>query len=181
VIDAGGKAGLVEEITLRYVRLRDYDGNVHFVPNGLVTTVSNMSRGFAQAVIDVSVSYREDIDEVMASIGRVASSMRTDAAFGEKILKDLEMAGVDRLADSAVVIRCRFEVKPLEQWNVKREFLRRLKNAFDREGEIPYPHVTLYAGALKHGSAPPFHLATQEEVHDPRNQSDAGARAPEVN
>lgn len=164
VVDAGGKSGFVEEITLRYIRLRDYDGNVHFVPNGLVTTVSNMSRGFAQAVVDVSVSYREDVDEVMASIARIASTMRTDATFGDKILNDLEMAGVDRLGDSAVVIRCRFEVKPLEQWNVKREFLRRLKNTFDKEGiEIPYPHLTLYPGALKDGSAPAFHMVTSAE------------------
>jgi small conductance mechanosensitive channel len=65
VVDAGGKAGLVEEVTLRYIKMRDYSGNVHFVPNGTITTVTNMSRGFAQAVIDVGVAYRENVDEVM--------------------------------------------------------------------------------------------------------------------
>jgi small-conductance mechanosensitive channel len=115
VVEAGGKSGFVEEITLRYIRLRDYDGNVHYVPNGLVTTVSNMSRGFAHAVVDIPVAYRENIDEVIATIGRVASDMRADATFGEKILQDLEMAGVDRWVDSSIIVKCRFQVKPLEQ------------------------------------------------------------------
>lgn len=87
--------------------------------------------------------------------------MRGDAVFGPKILDTLEIAGVDRLADSAVVLRCRFRVLPLEQWNVRREFLRRLKNVFDARGiEIPFPHVTLYAGVGRDGSAPPLPIVT---------------------
>ena len=166
VVEAGGKSGLVEEVTLRYVRLRDYDGIVHFIPNNLITTVSNMSRGFAQAVVDAGVAYREDVDEALDVMRRVGEDMRRDEVFGQKILADLEIAGVDQWADSAVILRCRFMVKPLEQWNVKREFLRRLKKAFDAEGiEIPFPHLTVYPGQLKDGTAPALNLA--RERHRP--------------
>jgi Small-conductance mechanosensitive channel len=134
----------VEELTLRYLRLRDYSGNVHYVPNGNISVVTNMSLGFAQAVIDAGVAYGEDIDRVVAVMRQVGEELRRDDAFSAKILDALEVAGVDRWADSAVVIRCRFKVMPLEQWNVRREYLRRLKMAFDREGiEIPFPHVKL--------------------------------------
>ena len=161
VVDIAGKAGLVEEVTLRYVRLRDYDGNVHIVSNGLITTVTNMSRGFAQSVVDVGVAYREDTDKAVGVMRETGAEMRADPVFGPKILDELEIAGVDKWADSAVILRCRFKVQPLEQWNVRREFLRRLKKAFDARGiEIPFPHLTIYAGAAKDGTAPPF------RVHD---------------
>ncbi|HWP17601.1 MAG TPA: mechanosensitive ion channel family protein [Burkholderiaceae bacterium] len=157
VVQLGSHAGLVEEVTLRYVQLRDYDGNVHFVPNSEITTVVNMSRGYAQAVVDASVAYREDVDEVMEVMKAVGAEMRNDPGFSSRILADLEMAGVDRWDDSAVIVRCRFKTAPLEQWNVKREFLRRLKKAFDERGiEIPYPHLTVYAGEGKNGRAPAF-------------------------
>ena len=152
-------AGLVEDITLRHVRLRDYDGNVHFVPNGLITTVTNMSRGFAQAVVDIGVAYRENVDEVLAVMHEVGAELRADAAFSAKILDDLDIAGVERWDDSAVVLRCRFKVAPLEQWTIKREYLRRLKAAFDAHGiEIPFPHLTVYAGVGKDGEAPALPL-----------------------
>jgi moderate conductance mechanosensitive channel len=157
VVQLGSHSGLVEEVTLRFVQLRDYDGNVHYVPNGHITTVINMSRGFSQAVMDIGVAYREDVDAVMAVMRRVGEDMRADTAFGPRILDALEIAGVDRWADSAVVIRCRFRTQPLEQWGVRREYLRRLKAAFDAEGiEIPYPHLTVYAGADRAGKAPAF-------------------------
>lgn len=159
VVDIAGKAGLVEEITLRYVRLRDYDGNVHYISNGLITTVTNMSRGFAQSVVDVGVAYREDTDEAIGVMREVGAELRADPIFGPKILDDLDVAGVDKWADSAVMLRCRFKVQPLEQWNVRREFLRRLKKAFDAHGiEIPFPHLTIYAGEGRDGSSPPFRV-----------------------
>lgn len=159
VVKIADHAGLVEEITLRYVRLRDYDGNVHFVPNGEVTTVVNMSRGYAQSVIDVGVAYRENVDEVMQLMMDVGQQMRLDPSFAGRLLDDLEMAGVESWNDSAVVIRCRFKCSPLEQWSVRREYLRRLKHAFDAKGiEIPYPHLTIYAGQDKDGKAPDFPL-----------------------
>ncbi|MHB0974909.1 MAG: mechanosensitive ion channel family protein [Thiobacillus sp.] len=146
-------------MTLRYIRLRDYEGSVHYVPNGTITSVTNRSRGFAYAVIDVSVAYREDVDEVYDMMRKVATDLRADPELAAKIVDDLEIAGVDQWADSAVVIRCRFKVMPLEQWGVRREFLYRLKKAFDAAGiEIPFPHLTVYAGQNKDGTAPPLHL-----------------------
>lgn len=159
VVEIAGKSGLVEDVTLRFVRLRDYDGNVHYVPNSLISTVTNMSRSFAYAVVEVGIAYREDTDEAIEVMRAVGRTMRDDAGFAPKLLAELEVAGVERWADSAVVLRCRFKVMPLEQWNVRREFLRRLKKAFDARGiEIPFPHLTVYAGAGKGGAAPPFHL-----------------------
>jgi len=159
VVEAGGKAGVVEEVTLRYVRMRGYDGNVHFVPNGQIDTVTNMTRDFSYAVIDVGVAYREQVDEVFEVIRRVVAGMRADEAFRDLILEDADLAGVESWADSAVVIRLRIKVQPIQQWNVRREFLRRLKAAFDAQGiEIPFPHLTVYAGQAKDGTAPPFRL-----------------------
>ena len=159
VVRIADRSGLVEDMTLRFVRLRDYDGNVHFIPNNLITSVTNMSRGFAQAVIDVGVAYREDTDAAVDTLREVGRAMRADAAFATRILADLEIAGVERFDDSAVILRCRFKVAPLEQWGVRREFLRRLKKAFDARGiEIPFPHVTVYAGVDKQGHAPPFRV-----------------------
>ncbi|MDP3350066.1 mechanosensitive ion channel family protein [Hydrogenophaga sp.] len=159
VVKLGDHAGMVEVVTLRYVQLRDYDGNVHYVPNGHISTVINMTRGFSNAVMDIGVAYRENVDEVMAVMHSVAAELRKDPAFQLKIMADLEMAGVNSWADSAVIIRCRFRTLPLEQWGVKREYLRRLKAAFDEHGiEIPYPHMTVYAGQDRQGKAPAFPL-----------------------
>ena len=145
VVKLGEHAGLVEQVTLRYVQLRDYDGHVHYVPNGTITSVVNMGRDHAQAVVDVGISYDADVDAAMALMRDVGASMRLDPQQGMRILGDLEIAGVERWADSAVVIRARFKVAPLEQWNVRREMLRRLKQAFDRAGvEIPLPQVVLH-------------------------------------
>jgi small conductance mechanosensitive channel len=155
-------AGFVEEVTLRYVRLRDYDGRVHFVPNGQISSIINSTRDFAYAVLDVGVAYRENVDEVMATMREVASGLREDADFAPRILDDLEMAGVNEWGDSAVVLRARIKCVPPQQWAVKREFLRRLKLAFDERGiEIPFPHLTLYAGQDKAGGAPPLPLRLQ--------------------
>jgi small-conductance mechanosensitive channel len=167
VVTVAAISGVVEDITLRHVRLRDYDGNVHFVPNNLITTVTNMSRLFAQAVMDIGVGYRENVDEVMAVMKTVGATMRDDEVFGPKIFADLDIAGVERLDDSAVVLRCRFKVAPSEQWGVRREYLRRIKAAFDAQGiEIPFPHVTLYAGVDKSGGAPALPLRVTGTLKD---------------
>jgi small conductance mechanosensitive channel len=145
VVKLGDHAGLVEQVTLRYVQLRDYDGHVHFVPNGMISSVVNLGRGFAQAVIDVGVAYGTDIDQANAVMREVGADLHRDPDYASRILDPLEIAGVERWDDSAVVIRCRFRVAPLEQWGVRREYLRRLKIAFDRAGiEIPFPQLTLH-------------------------------------
>ncbi|MFO1402881.1 MAG: mechanosensitive ion channel family protein [Steroidobacteraceae bacterium] len=159
VVQVADKAGLVEDVTLRYVQLRDYDGNVHFVPNGLITSVTNMSRGYAYAVVDVGVAYREDVDAALAVMRQCGDELRQDPDFADRILGPIEVVGVERWADSAVILRCRFRVGPLQQWDVRREYLRRLKRAFDQRGiEIPFPHLTLYAGVDRQGQAPAFRV-----------------------
>lgn len=167
VVEVCGKGGLVEEVTLRYVSLRDYEGNVHYIPNGLITTVTNRSRGYAYAVIDVSIAYSVSIDEACKTMREVAGKLRASDAFSAKILDDIDIAGVQDWADSAVVLRCRFKTVALEQWGVRREFLRRIKEEFDARGiEIPYNHMdlTIYAGQDKQGNAPAFRLVKQDEV-----------------
>jgi len=161
VVEIAGKGGLVEEVTLRYVRLRDFEGHVHYVPNGEIKVVTNRTRGFAQAVIEAGIAYREDPDEAFAAMREVAEAMRAEPGWGRRIAEPLEVIGVERWADSAVILRARLKVvPPIEQWNVRREFLRRLKQAFDARGiEIPFPHLTVYAGQAKDGSAPPFRVA----------------------
>lgn len=144
IVEASGKSGVVEELTLRYLRLRDYSGNVHYIPNGTISVVTNMSLGYANAVFDLGVAYAENLDRVIAVIEKVGKELRQDARFAPLILNDLEIAGVEQLAESSVVIRGRIRTVPLEQFNVRREFLRRIKLAFDREGiEIPFPHRKL--------------------------------------
>ncbi|MHB1354257.1 MAG: mechanosensitive ion channel family protein [Thiobacillus sp.] len=170
VVEIGGKGGLVEEMTLRYIRLRDYEGSVHYVPNGIIDTVTNRSRGFAFAVVDVSVAYREDVDAVCAVMREAAAELRADPELSSKIVEDIEIAGVEQWADSAVVIRCRFKTLPLEQWNVRRAYLQRLKKAFDAADiEIPFPHLTLYQGQNKEGGAPPLRLAPVEGLRGPEH------------
>jgi len=153
IVEVGGKAGFVEEVTLRYVRLRDYQGSVHFVPNGVITTVTNLSRNFAFAVIDIGVSYRADLEQVFELMRQVAAQLREDAVFGEKILDDIEIAGVEQWADSAVMIKARIKVIALWHGPIRREFLRRLKLAFDaNQIEIPFPQRIVHLNSEKNSA-----------------------------
>lgn len=146
LIEAGGKSGVVEEVTLRYIRLRDYAGVVHFVPNSLVSTVSNSSMGHGYAVLDIGIAYECDPDRAIEIMREQARALRADPELGPKIIEDIEVAGVDALEDSAVKIKARIKTVPMEQWKVRREMLRRLKAAYEAEGiEIPYPHLTVHA------------------------------------
>lgn len=145
LVQLGQHGGIVEEITLRYVRLRDYEGNVHFVPNGQITTVVNKSRGFSNAVIEVGIAYGDDGDVALGLMQAVGKELRADPAFASRILDDFEPAGIERLDASAVVLRGRIRCAPLEQAVVRREFLRRVKRAFDTHGiEIPFPQVVVH-------------------------------------
>jgi len=142
--------GLVEDINLRITTLRDLAGRMIIIPNGEVKTVINYTRDYAQALLDVGVAYKEDVDKVMDVIKEIGKEMRQDRYFGRLILDDLEMFGVDDFADSQVTIKFRMKTLPIKQWEVMREFRRRLKNRFDELGiEIPFPHRTLYWGTGK--------------------------------
>jgi small-conductance mechanosensitive channel len=159
VVVIKGIGGLVEAVNLRTLRLRDLDGSVHIIPNSQVDVIRNMTKDFSYYVLDVGVAYREDTDEVIAVLREIDAGMRQDPAYASDMLEPIEIMGVDRFADSAVVVKARLKTKPIRQWNVGREFNRRLKKAFDARGiELPFPHRTLYWGAPKRGEAPPMHL-----------------------
>lgn len=163
VVQVGGQSGLVERVNLRMIVLRDLEGNVHFVRNGKIDIVTNMTKEYSRYIFDVGVSYREDVDEVMGVIREVDEALRADPEYGPLILEPIEILGLDQFADSAVVIRARTKTKPIEQWRVGREFNRRLKKRFDELGiEIPFPHVTLYMGQDKDGKAPPLNIRRQD-------------------
>jgi len=142
-----GTGGLVEAITFRIIVLRDLAGVVHIFPHGAITTLANRTKVWSAFVIDVEVAYREDTDRVVEVMRHVADELRSDPVFHDKILEPMEIFGVDRFAESSVVIKARMKTRPIEQWNVEREYRRRLKKAFDAQGiEIPFPHLSLYTG-----------------------------------
>jgi small conductance mechanosensitive channel len=151
VVEIGGKAGLVEEVTLRYVRLRDGDGFVHFVPNGEIKLVSNRTRGFARAVVDVGIGYGADIEQALAVMREVGQGMRADAKWASRVAADADVLGVEKLDNSSVVLRAQLQVVPAtERDNVRREFQKRLKKAFDERGiEIPFPQLTVHLPTQK--------------------------------
>lgn len=144
VVQIANLTGTVEDVTLRYVQLRDYEGAVHFVPNGVITTVTNRSRVYAYAVADVGIAYKEDIESVYSVMREVVRALRSRDDLAARILDGLEIAGVDQWAESSLIIKCRIKVAGGEQWLVRREFLRALKLAFDAQGiEIPQPARTV--------------------------------------
>ncbi len=142
-----GTGGLVEKVNFRTLVLRDLSGVVHIFPNGTVTTLSNMTNKWSAYVFDIGVAYKENTDRVIEVLQEVGRELRADPELGPLILEDLEIFGVDKFADSAVVIKCRIKTRPIRQWMVGREYLRRVKQAFDRHHiEIPRPHRTMYFG-----------------------------------
>lgn len=151
-----GTGGLVEAITFRTIVLRDLSAVVHVFPNGSINTLSNVSKDWSAYVLDIGVAYKEDTDRVVEVMRRVGAELREDSKFGAAMIDDIEVFGVDQFADSAVIIKGRLKTMPLQQWNVGREYRRRLKKAFDAERiEIPFPHRTLYMGE----ASPAFQLA----------------------
>ena len=155
VVDVGGVCGVVEKVTLRSVRIRDLSGNVHFVPNSTIEHVVNLTKDYSRYLMDVGVGYRENTDEVVAIMKQVDEYMRMDPRFRGDMLEPIEIMGVDRFEDSAVIIRARLKTRPSLQWKLGREYNRRLKKAFDEQGiEIPFPHRTVYWGETKQGQLP---------------------------
>ncbi|HIJ89360.1 MAG: mechanosensitive ion channel family protein [Desulfobulbaceae bacterium] len=142
-----GTGGLVEEINFRTIILRDVGGVVHIFPNGAVNTLSNLTKEWSAYVFDIGVAYKENTDEVVTILQEVGRELKGDALLGPMILEEPEIFGVDKLDNSAVIIKGRIKTVPIQQWAVGREFLRRVKLAFDARGiEIPFPHQTLYFG-----------------------------------
>jgi len=168
VVQIADKSGLVENVNLRMITLRDLAGNVHFVRNGEITVVTNMTKEYSRYVFDIGVAYREDVDEVIRVIRQVDEELRNDAGYKYDILEPIEILGLDQFADSAIIIKARTKTKPIRQWTIGREFNRRLKKRFDELNiEIPFPHMTLYMGQDKDGSAPPMNVVVGSENKKP--------------
>jgi small conductance mechanosensitive channel len=134
VVEVAGRLGEVEEVTLRYVRLRDGDGYVYFVPNGEIKAVVNRTRNFAYAMIDTAISGHHDVEPAFAAMREVGEALRKDPKTGSSILEDLEILGVERWELWGLALRCRIKVLPRDRDNVRREFLRRLVGAFETHG-----------------------------------------------
>src|SRR5919107_3581620 len=152
VIDAGGKSGVVEKMTMRVVVLRDIEGTMHVIPNGQITVVSNKTRGWARAVVDIAIPYTEDIDRILNVVRDEAAQFSTDPVWGLQLDGPVEVLGVESMTDNAAVIRTLLKTQPGSQWNVAREFRRRLINRFSRESiESPFQqrrvYVTVKGGA----------------------------------
>ncbi|HEY6272425.1 MAG TPA: mechanosensitive ion channel family protein [Terriglobales bacterium] len=142
-----GTGGLVEQINLRTTVLRGQDGTVHIFPNGTITTLSNMTHGFSYYVFDMGVAYKEDTDHVAEVMKGVADELMKEEVYANLILAPLEILGVDKFADSAVIVKARIKTAPIQQWTVGREMNRRIKKKFDELGiEIPVPHLSLNFG-----------------------------------
>ncbi|MCD6679301.1 MAG: mechanosensitive ion channel family protein [Burkholderiaceae bacterium] len=134
VVEIAGKAGSVEELSLRRTKLRAYDGAVHYISNGLITTVTNLSTEFAYAVVDVQIPYDQNIDRAYRLMRQAADDLRASPGCAERMLGALEIAGVEQLDQGAIVVRARVKTAPLEQWAVRRQLLEKLKLTFEREG-----------------------------------------------
>ena len=164
VVEVNGKSGVVEKVNLRLIVLRYLSANVHYIRNGQVDVVTNMTRDYSRYVFDVGVAYREDVDQVIEVIKEVDAGLRADPDYSSRILEPVEILGLDRFEDSAVVVRARTKTVPIEQWNVGREFNRRLKQRFDELGiEIPFPHMTVYMGQDKKGQSPPLSVRMDKD------------------
>ena len=142
-----GTTGLVERIELRTITLRDLSGVVHIFQNGKIDTLSNMTKEWSAIVMEIGVAYKENIDYVMQVMEEVGKEMKKDREFGQYMLDQVEVLGLDDFGDSAIIIKVTVKTKPMHQWRIKREYQRRLKIAFDEKNiEIPFPHLSLYTG-----------------------------------
>jgi small-conductance mechanosensitive channel len=142
-----GTGGLVENIGLRIISLRDFSGTVHIFQNGKISSLSNMTKDWSAMVFDIGVAYKENVDQVMEIMKQVGDELQNDEKFGPDIIEPIEVFGLDSFGDSALVIKARLKTKPIQQWTIGREYRRRLKIAFDAQNiEIPFPHTTVYWG-----------------------------------
>jgi small conductance mechanosensitive channel len=164
-VKIGDHTGTVEGMTIRTMRLRDATGQVHTLPFNSVASVINLSRDFGFHVFELGVSYREDIDAVIAVIKESGKAMQEDAEIGSSIIDPIEVFGIDKFTDSAVIICGRFKTLPGKQAAVGREFNRRIKQRFDAEGiTLPYPSTTLYFGEDQQGKVPPIPVQMIDEA-----------------
>lgn len=144
IVSINGMTGLAEQINFRTLVLRDLSGSLHIIPNGSISSLTNMTHGWSAYVFDIGVGYSEDMNRVIEILSQTGKTMRQEKPYSDFILDDPEIFGVDKFDDSAVVIKGRIKTKPIRQWEVGREYLRRVKYAFDEQHiEIPFPQRVL--------------------------------------
>lgn len=131
VIKIGDKSGLVEKVDLKMVVLRDIEGNVHFIRNGKIDIITNMTKDYSYSVFDIGVSSKENIDNVIQIIKGIGEDLQNNSENKYDILEPIEIFGLDKFNDAAVIIKARIKTKPIKQWAVGREFNLRLKRKFD--------------------------------------------------
>jgi small conductance mechanosensitive channel len=143
-VTAAGSTGVVEAVNLRTTVLRDPEGRTHIIPNSAITVVTNATRDWSRALLDVGVAYKEDTDRCLAVLKEVGTSLESDPAFSRKLLSPFEYLGIQDLGTSAVVLRMVVKTQPQDGAVVLRELRRRVKKAFDAAGiEMPFPHIKL--------------------------------------
>jgi len=136
-IETGGKSGIVEEMVLRVTKIRDFNGDLHIIPNGSVDRVTNKSSGNMRAWVDISIAYEENIDHAMEVLSHMC---REVAASCDKIMEGPTVLGVTKFGDSEIILSIVAKTVPMEQWAVERLIRKRIKETFDEVGiEIPYP------------------------------------------
>jgi small-conductance mechanosensitive channel len=146
-INVAGVSGLVESVSLRKTVLRDLNGNVHTIPNGEIKVVTNLSKEWSRAVVDIGISYREDIDQIISLLSEIGKELADEEPYKSAILEPMEILGVEQFKESEIIIRMIMKTVPLKQWEVSRELRRRIKNRFDKKGiQIPFPHRLLFWG-----------------------------------
>lgn len=148
--------GTVETLTIRTLRLRDLEGHVHSIPFSDVSSIINHTKHFAYVLIEVGVSYDADLNAVMRVMREVADGMRKDTVFSSYIYEPIEILGLERFDASSIAMRARMKTDGQKQWMLKREYLLRLKLAFDREGiVIPFPTTNTIAIPASAGDTAP--------------------------
>ncbi|MFC1893409.1 mechanosensitive ion channel family protein [Chloroflexota bacterium] len=148
-----GTGGLVENITLRRTILRDLNGTLHIFPNSRVDQASNMTRDWSRVNLDISVAYKENLDNVIRVINEVGQGMKDDPTWGPDLLTAPAVTRVNNLGDNGVEIKILADTKPIKQWGLMGELRKRLKNRFDEEDiEIPWPHTKVYFGNAPGGN-----------------------------
>jgi small-conductance mechanosensitive channel len=136
-VTTGGYDGIVEEVGLRTTKIRSFDGTLNYVPNRNISGVSNHSRGTMRALVDIGISYDENMDEAMMVLQQVCDEFSSD----ERVKEGPNVLGVQTLGSSDVVLRIIGHTENMEQWAVERDLRKRMKEALDTAGiEIPYPH-----------------------------------------
>jgi small-conductance mechanosensitive channel len=149
VVKIDDNAGVVEEISIRHIRLRDSSGSIITVPFSEVKTIVNMSRDYGKYVFDISVAYKEDIDKVFEILKALDDELRKDKRYASLIIAPLEIVGIEKFTDSAVIVRALYTTLPTKQWDVGREFNRRLKKRFDEmQIDFSFPTLTVYKGDM---------------------------------